>query len=73
MIEKGNPNSLSDAGVAALMARSCATGAFYNVLINLQGLEDESFCSQVKQEALALYDQASAKADELHRTMLAKL
>jgi glutamate formiminotransferase/formiminotetrahydrofolate cyclodeaminase len=36
----GNPNSLSDAGVAAFCARSCAEGAFANVLINLTGKDD---------------------------------
>ena len=34
---KGNPNSLSDAGVAALCCMTCAEGAYYNVLINLAG------------------------------------
>ncbi len=36
----GNPNSLSDAGVAALTAIAGAEGAFYNVLINLAALKD---------------------------------
>ncbi|NNF05957.1 MAG: glutamate formimidoyltransferase [Candidatus Eisenbacteria bacterium] len=42
MAEFGNPNSLSDAGVAGLTARSCAEGAYYNVLINLGGLDDDA-------------------------------
>ncbi len=36
----GNVNSLSDAGVAALCALAGAEGAYYNVLINLDGLKD---------------------------------
>ena len=36
--EIGNKNSLSDAGVAALTAQAAAEGAYYNVLINLDGL-----------------------------------
>ena len=37
--EKGNQNSLSDAGVGGAMALACATGAYYNVLINLKGMD----------------------------------
>jgi len=40
---RGNKNSLSDAGVAALAARTAAEGAAYNVRINLSGLKDEAF------------------------------
>ncbi|HEU4364506.1 MAG TPA: glutamate formimidoyltransferase, partial [Candidatus Krumholzibacteria bacterium] len=38
--EKGNRNSISDAGVAALALRTAAGGAFLNVVINLTGVED---------------------------------
>jgi glutamate formiminotransferase/formiminotetrahydrofolate cyclodeaminase len=40
MVEKGNPNSVSDAAVGALCARSAAMGAFLNVRINAPGLGD---------------------------------
>jgi len=36
----GNAASLSDAGVAVLAAMAGAEGAYYNVLINLEGLKD---------------------------------
>jgi len=39
----GNKNSVSDAGVAALTARTAAEGAFLNVAINLPGIDDEKF------------------------------
>ncbi|GBD94132.1 methenyltetrahydrofolate cyclohydrolase [bacterium BMS3Abin05] len=41
--EKGNVNSISDAGVAALMALSAVEGAYLNVKINLGAIEDNSF------------------------------
>jgi glutamate formiminotransferase/formiminotetrahydrofolate cyclodeaminase len=41
--QKGNKNSLSDAGVAGLIAEAAAAGAFYNVKINLPGIRDENF------------------------------
>lgn len=39
---KGNVNALSDAGVAALLARAAVHGAGYNVRINLQGYPDQT-------------------------------
>lgn len=41
--EKGNQNSLSDTGVAALMLQAGCEGAALNVLINLSGMQDEAF------------------------------
>ncbi len=43
MAETGNPNSVSDAGVGALCARTAVEGAFLNVKINATGLKDETF------------------------------
>lgn len=47
MAETGNPNSVSDAGVGALCARSAVMGAFMNVRINAAGYEDKSFVESV--------------------------
>jgi glutamate formiminotransferase/formiminotetrahydrofolate cyclodeaminase len=47
MAETGNPNSLSDAGVAALCARSAVLGAFMNVRINAAGYKDKTFTDRV--------------------------
>jgi formiminotetrahydrofolate cyclodeaminase len=44
--EKGNTNSLSDAGVAALMLAAACEGAALNVKINLASLEDKTFVNQ---------------------------
>ena len=43
MAEIGNPNSVSDAGVGALCARSAVMGAYLNVKINSSGMHDDSF------------------------------
>jgi glutamate formiminotransferase/formiminotetrahydrofolate cyclodeaminase len=48
---KGNKNSVSDAGVAALTARTAAEGAYLNVAINLPGIEDEKFRTDTLKEA----------------------
>ena len=47
MADKGNPNSISDAGVGALCARSAVLGAYLNVRINAKGLEDKKFASAI--------------------------
>ncbi len=52
--EKGNQNSLSDAGVAGLTAQSAAEGAFYNVMINLEDITDEEFKDKIKNEAIKI-------------------
>jgi glutamate formiminotransferase/formiminotetrahydrofolate cyclodeaminase len=47
MAEIGNPNSISDAGVGALCARSAVMGAFMNVRINAAGYDDKAFVNDV--------------------------
>jgi glutamate formiminotransferase/formiminotetrahydrofolate cyclodeaminase len=47
MAETGNPNSVSDAGVGALCARSAVMGAFMNVRINASGYDDQNFVADV--------------------------
>ena len=71
--EQGNQNSLSDSGVAALTARAAAVGAYYNVLINLGGIEDRGFVEEIKSRADALYKGATERGDALDAMILAKL
>ena len=47
MAETGNPNSVSDAGVGALCARSAVMGAFMNVRINASGYDDKAYVSDI--------------------------
>ena len=47
MAETGNPNSVTDAGVGALCARSAVMGAFLNVKINAAGLTDKAFSADI--------------------------
>jgi glutamate formiminotransferase/formiminotetrahydrofolate cyclodeaminase len=51
VVEKGNRNSISDGGVAALAARTAAEGAFLNVLINIPGITDGDFTKETLAEA----------------------
>ncbi len=47
MAETGNPNSVSDAGVGALCARSAVMGAFMNVRINASGYDDKNYVDDI--------------------------
>jgi glutamate formiminotransferase/formiminotetrahydrofolate cyclodeaminase len=60
----GNPNSRSDAGVAALAARACAEGAYYNVLINLVGLDDPEWSAAAQKRAEDALSRAARCADQ---------
>lgn len=47
MAVDGNPNSVSDAGVGALCARSAVIGAYLNVKINAAGIKDKQFANDL--------------------------
>jgi len=55
--EKGNKNSVSDAGVAGFCLRSALQGAFLNVFINLPGIKDDDFVTNRRAMALRLIEQ----------------
>ena len=58
MASEGNPNSVSDAGVGALAARSAVLGACLNVKINAAGLKDRAVADALTAEAEALAAEA---------------
>lgn len=61
--EHGFKPSLSDAGVAAAVARTASIGAYLNVRINLGQIEDRRFVESIAAEALALRDATVARCD----------
>jgi len=65
MAETGNPNSVTDAGVGALAARSAVMGAFLNVKINAAGLTDKAFASDIIARGQKLQEQAMTKEAEI--------
>jgi glutamate formiminotransferase/formiminotetrahydrofolate cyclodeaminase len=65
MVEIGNPNSITDAGVGALCARTAVLGAVMNVRINAQGIEDRAFVDRCLQEAQQLEQDAEALEAEV--------
>ena len=73
VIEKGNPNTLSDAGVAALTARAAAEGAYYNVLINLPSIADLTSKQDIRARADKAIAAVREKTQVLHEKVLDKL
>ncbi len=65
MAETGNPNSVTDAGVGALAARSAVMGAFLNVKINASGLQDKAFVEKMLSEGNRIQDSAIAMESEI--------
>ena len=69
MVSKGNPNSISDAGVGALALRTCIKGAFLNVKINASGLNDKGFVINV----IARGEVLESKAEAAEKGILKKI
>jgi glutamate formiminotransferase/formiminotetrahydrofolate cyclodeaminase len=65
MVEKGNPNSVTDAAVGALCARTAVIGAFMNVRINAPGLHDKEFIQKIMNEGQEIQNKAIALEQEI--------
>ena len=65
MAETGNPNSVTDAGVGALCARSAVMGAHLNVKINASSLKDEAFKAEILKEAAEIEAEALKQEAEI--------
>jgi len=72
-VEKGNPQCLSDAGVAAHLVRAAASGAAYNVRINLSGLDDPGLSTQMKLETTELLSRVMSGVAKLQETLNKRL
>ncbi len=69
MVETGNPNSITDAGVGALCARTAVIGAYLNVKINAGGLGDKVFAENIVKQA----EEYVQKANILEKEILEKV
>lgn len=60
MVERGNPNSVTDAGVGALAARTAVLGALLNAQVNAKDLKDRAYANLVMAEAHQLTAEVEA-------------
>lgn len=65
MVEKGNPNSVTDAAVGALCARAAVIGAFMNVRINASGYNDKAFINDIISKGKDLQEKSIALENEI--------
>jgi glutamate formiminotransferase/formiminotetrahydrofolate cyclodeaminase len=65
MVEKGNPNSITDAGVGVLCVKTAVRGAYFNVLVNAQGLKDRAYADEITNKAKSLLAKNHKEADEI--------
>lgn len=65
MAEVGNPNSISDAGVAALCIRTAVMGAYLNVRINCKDLNDDIYVSDIIQKGKLIVEQTNLIEKEI--------
>ncbi|NCA77174.1 MAG: glutamate formimidoyltransferase [Alphaproteobacteria bacterium] len=73
MVDKGNPNSVTDAGVGALCTRSAVIGAYLNVKVNGVGFKDKNYLTAVLTEAEALVNHAKEREEVLLKKVLEKI
>ena len=65
MADAGNPNSISDAGVAALCIRTAVMGAYLNVRINCKDLNDDNYVSNIIQKGKLIVEQTNLIEKEI--------
>jgi len=65
IVDKGNKNSISDAGVAAALVGTAAKGAYLNVLINCSSLGNQTFAVELKKTADILIEEITRISDRL--------
>jgi formiminotetrahydrofolate cyclodeaminase len=72
--QKGNKNSISDAGVAALLLAGAIHGAAYNVRINLPGLpEDMPFRQEAQSKLVEIETRKQELAAAIKETVMMNL
>jgi len=65
VIRSGNRNAVSDGAVGAMMARTAAMGALYNVKINLVSIKDKAFVEEMMREVNKLQSRVQAREKEI--------
>jgi glutamate formiminotransferase/formiminotetrahydrofolate cyclodeaminase len=65
MTKKGIQNSLSDAGVGALCARTAVYGAYFNVRINAKDIKDRDFADDITKRAKKVFDKTIKIENEI--------
>ncbi len=73
MAKNGNPNSVSDAGVGALCARSAVIGGYLNVKINCKDLTDKKLVNEFLKKAEKIKESAVKLEEDILKITLEKI
>ncbi|MAO72224.1 MAG: glutamate formimidoyltransferase [Flavobacteriales bacterium] len=73
MADFGNPNSVTDAGVGALCARTAVIGAFLNVKINCGDCEDNKFVEDILKKGQQLVDDCCKLEEDIMKITNSKI
>lgn len=73
MIKDGLANSLSDAAVGILCARTAVVGAYFNVRINAKDIKDTAYVSNILGKAKAVYESTLAIETKVIKIMDSKM
>ncbi|MCF7935939.1 MAG: cyclodeaminase/cyclohydrolase family protein [Synergistales bacterium] len=66
-VSRGNPNAVTDAGTAAVLARAAAVAAAYNIKINFGGLKDEDFVARTRSEMDGILTDMDSRVPAIER------
>jgi formiminotetrahydrofolate cyclodeaminase len=73
LLDKTNPNALSDLGVASLQAYAGLEGAIMNVKINIPSIKDNNFITETSAEISALRERGCRVSKVIHQYVSEKL
>lgn len=73
MIKEGLANSLSDAAVGILCARTAVTGAYFNVRINAKDITDQAYVEAILKKAKKLFEASLQIEEEMMQTIDSKM
>lgn len=73
MVETGNPNSVSDAGVGALALHTCIEGAWFNVLINASGMKDHPRVVEIRKQGKKLLFESVKRVETVKEQVLGSI
>jgi methenyltetrahydrofolate cyclohydrolase len=73
VIEKGNPNAITDAAVGALLAEASLRGGIFNGRVNLSALDDQTFAEKMKKELRRLEQEGQKIKEQIMSRVNEKL
>jgi len=65
ILSKGNKNSISDAGVAAILLKASAEGAYLNVMINCSSLSNKTYAEEFLKKSEVILNEVKMHSENI--------